>query len=341
MTVPLLHRPVTASKTFSFYVGPRDRDLIAAASARADAVVIRGKDGPTAVAAMRARGFDGVTLFDREWWAATGRSIDARAWIASQVAADADRLLSPGAYVGWSSDDLSLALAPLARELELAQSLDAVPLIAVDSRVVGRVADRLASELASVPGGVALVLVDPGDPLAVKGGIQGLRYLSACVPELLLLRSDHGALGAVAFGARHASLGLITSHRHGTTPDRRGAAKQGDRTPRVFSLTYADWFTAATIAGWALSNPEWGYCRLGCCGGQDLSRFLDEDTRGEVVNHNLTSLAWLADHILDAEPEDQRSVFLEFCRDAAARYDLSGVRGPQDPKAQLTSWVLS
>lgn len=340
MRAELAQRPVTANQSFSFYVGPRNRDLIRAAGNSADAVVIRGKEGPEVVAAMRSTGFDGVALFDREGWGLTKR-VDARRWADAQAAAGADRILTPGTYVGWNSDDLSVAFEPLRQEREIAASLDAVTLIAVDSRVVGRAADRLAAELHEISGGVALVLVDPGDPLSVKGGVQGLRYLAGCLDDLLLLRADHGALGAIAFGACHASLGLITSHRHGTTPDRRGAAKQGDRTARVFSLTYADWFTAATIAGWALTEPQWGRCNLGCCDGQDLSRFLDEDVRAEVATHNLTSLAWLADYVLDADPDDQRTVFLDFCRQAAARYDLSGVRGPQDPKAQLTGWVLS
>lgn len=199
----------------------------------------------------------------------------------------------------------------------------------------------MAQTLGAFDGDVALILIDPGDPLAVSGAVQGLRFLAAAVPGLLLLRSDHGALGAIAFGARHASLGLIASHRHGTTPDRAGFAKRGDRTARVFSLTYADWFTAATIAGWSLVEPKWGRCGLSCCKGADLSRFLDEDNRSAVHRHNLTALTFLADLVLDSPTEDRRSTFLEFCRNAAERYEMSGHRGPQDPKPQLTGWILS
>lgn len=342
MATLLTRRPVTASKTFSFYVGPDDRRLIQTCAAMADAVTIRGKDAPAVVSGMRrSAGFDGTVLFDREAWKKPDEAIDAEAWFVAQEDAGADRILTPGAYVPWSKDEPERALSIASRELELASRHEATPIVALDARWVGRVADRVVEVLSGSSGGVALVLVDPGDPLAVAGAVQGLRHIARGLSDLLILRSDHGALGAVAFGAQHASLGLITSHRHGTTPDRSGFGKPGDLTARVFSLDYADWFTAATIAGWSLVEPRWGRCHLSCCHGAELSRFLDEDRLPEVRTHNLTALARLADLVLDAPPEMRRATFLGFCRAAADRYDLSGHRGPQDPKPQLTGWVLS
>jgi len=95
----------------------------------------------------------------------------------------------------------------------------------------------------------------------------------------------------------------------------------------VFSMTFADWFTAATIAGWALADPKLLLCHLHCCGGAPLSRFLDEDEAQKVVEHNIRALRFVADLVLDAPAGLQRSTFLEFCRNAASRYDLVGPRG--------------
>lgn len=335
-------KPLTSAPSYSFYLGPTDHDLIRLCAQHSDALTIRGASGPQHIAQLRAGGLDVPVLFDREAWRAKpGATVAPGPWIDAQATAGADRLLTPGRYVPWSSDAPTEQLKRVALELALARRWEAVPLLAVDARWLGRDAVGLADALKAGGGPVALVLVEGGDPLALSGAVQGLRYVAATVPGLMILRSDHGALGAVAFGARHAALGLRPGDRHGTTPDRRGFGKQGDRTARVFVYAFADWFTAATIAGWALADPGWARCGLECCRGQDLSRFLDEDYADEVRLHNVLSLRQLADLVLDADGNERRTEFLGFCQQAADRYGRSGFRGPQDPKAQLTGWVLS
>jgi hypothetical protein len=185
------------------------------------------------------------------------------------------------------------------------------------------------------------VLVDPGDPFARPGAIDGIRALSSAIGDLTFLRSDHSALGAVAFGATHAAIGLRSSHRHGTTPDRRGFARQGDFSPRVFSYAFADWFTAVTIAGWSLADPKINRCHLACCRGQDLARFHDEDNHPHAQAHNVLALRQLADLILNAPSDMRRQTFLDYCNKSAENYSVSGFQGPQAPKPQLTNWVLA
>ena len=332
---------LTATKSFSFYVAPGDRKLIELCAERSDAVTIRGRDGPAFIKKVRDQGFDAPVVFDREGWRVEPGSIDVRNWLKAQREAGAARLFTPGCYVPWDKDEPEGCLARVAREIELARSLSVTALVAVDARWLSKCPLALAQALAANDGGIAVVLVEPGDPLALNGAVGGLRTVATGVPGLLLLRSDHGALGALAFGARHASLGLIPAHRHGTTPDRPGFGKQGDRSARVFSYAFADWFTAATIAGWALVDPKLSRCNFECCDGADLSRFLDEDAKDAAIRHNVTSLAILADLVIEVPESERRMTFLEYCSQAAERYDLSGVRGPQDPKPQLTSWLLS
>jgi hypothetical protein len=332
---------ITHAKSFSFYVGSNDRQLIQLCAAHSDAVTIRGASGPAVVRGMRARGFDAPVLFDGEGWRAEPGSIDAELWLRHQRDAGASRLLTPGRFVPWDKNGLDEAVAQITAEVVLASRLEATPLLGVDARWLAREPVALVDALSACQPGLALVLVEPGDPLALAGAVQGLRVLSESIANLFLLRSDHGSLGALAFGARHASLGLITGHRHGTTPERPGFGKPGDRSARVFSYVFADWFTAATIAGWALVEPARARCFFECCNGAELSRFLDEDAKAAAVRHNVVSLSKLADLVILSPDDERRATFLDYCSTAAERYDLSGVRGPQHPKPQLTGWVLS
>jgi hypothetical protein len=142
------------------------------------------------------------------------------------------------------------------------------------------------------------------------------------------------------YGARHASIGLIASYRHFVPVGRSGGGKRDDMTARVFIREMMDWFTALTIAGWG--TVSWNLrCHLPCCGGQSLTRFFDERVEGSAMVHNRTSLASLADEILDAPREERRRLFTDMCLSALDCYGAMGkLSMVTKPKQQLLQWAF-
>jgi hypothetical protein len=185
--------PITLRETFSFYVPASQRDTLVAVSFYADAVTVCGPLGPYLINSLRSEGWHAPVIFDRAGYSPQSKPIDAQQWFAEQSAAGADRLLSPGTWVAWDPGGASLAAA-VEIETEACR---------------GRPA--------------ALVLSHPGDPLGQRGAVDGLKTLTQMVNDLSILRTDHGGIGALVYGARllpHVkSSGKPDSLPHLTPPD--------------------------------------------------------------------------------------------------------------------------
>jgi len=285
---------------------------------------------------QRDLGLDCLVLFDGMGYANTGVSAPAD-WVAAQRAAGADRALLPGVLLDWDRDDNTALLLALSEQSRIGLDLGATPLFAIDVRWIARKPEVVIDALMSAHQPVALVLVHRDDPLSDPRAIQGLRRVVQQVNRTSLLRSDHGAIGALAFGAEHASVGLATSTRHYTLPD-RGAWRRPGHSARLFVRPLLDWFLASDVAGWTAAGQAI-VCDLPCCHGQSLARFLDPDLDADW--HNMNALADLADYVINAPRSDRASEFLRQCRSATKWYDLTGFKGPEKPKAQLTGWVFS
>jgi hypothetical protein len=310
--------------------------LLAKSAALAGALTVTGRHGPSEIRRLRDMGLDVPVIFDGCGYAGVELP-DAPAWVDVQTGAAAHQPLLPGVFVPWDKDDVSPLLLVVKEQATLAADLGAGMLIALDARWVARKHALLADALCAAGCPVALVLADRADPLAVGGAVAGLRWISQRVPQLSVLRSDHGAIGAVAFGAAHASIGLNTSTRHFATSAMRPRKLPGG-SARVFIRSLLDWFRASEIAGWTAAGLNLS-CHLVCCNGASLARFLDDDL--DATWHNMNALADFADAVL-GNGVDERSIdFLNECRAAAARYGLAGFKGPENPKAQLTGWALS
>ncbi|MDE0493984.1 MAG: hypothetical protein OXH54_08615, partial [Acidimicrobiaceae bacterium] len=258
-------------------------------------------------------------------------------WVSLQRSVGAACPLLPGVYLGWDKDDDREFLGAVQEQSRIAADLGAMILVAIDARWIARKTGIVVDALGSVGQSVALVLVHPGDPLSINGAVQGLRRVVQRVGSVYLLRSDHGAIGALAFGARHAAVGLMTSTRHYAPPTRRTWRRPG-HSARLFVRPLIDWYLASDVGGWTAAGQSI-ICPLPCCGGSSLARFLDTDEDADW--HNMNALADLADYVIRAPAADRATAFLEQCRSATAWYGLAGFKGPDKPKAQLTGWVLS
>lgn len=326
----------TPAGSFSFYVTAHRSDLILPASQLADAVTVAGPKGPAEVRRLHGSDLEGSLLFDGMGYA--GKELPPpEEWVQTQLAAGARRTLLPGAYVPWDKHDVSALPAAVACQAPIALDLGAAMLLAIDSRWLSKRGDQLIDVLGSAEQPVALVLAHRADPLAAVDAVPNLRLLARSVPGLMLLRADHGAIGALAFGAEHAAIGLTTSTRHFVATG-MNARKLPGGSWRVFVRELLDWFRASEIAGWTAAGSA-TTCSLQCCNRRDLDRFLDPDT--DATWHNMCALADFADFVLDADPFDRAGEFLKESRRAASLYGLAGFQGPESPKAQLTGWALS
>jgi len=327
--------PATSVASFSWYLPPSHKLLLKGA-ALADALTIVGPNGPSEIRKLRDAGLDRPVLFDGTGYKGTTLpSIDS--WVKLQRTAGADRVLLPGVFVPWDKDSDDSLKQAVKAQAAIAHDVDASLLLAIDARWMAKRVQRLTEVLTQAERPIAIVLAHRADPLSIGDAVTGLRWLASRVPDLSFLRSDHGSIGAVAFGARHAAVGLSTTNRHYATAQMKPHRHVG-RSARVFDRRLLDWFRASEIAGWSAAAAEIR-CGLSCCGGQPLDRFLDEDL--DATWHNMVALADFANQIIGPDPEDRAAAFLSECRQATARYGVAGFKGPENPKAQLTGWVLS
>ena len=330
--------PTTIQGSFSFYLHKADEELIRQYAGLADAVVVRGRSAPGLVRAMRSEGWSGPVLFDGAGYESKAPPLDAQAWLEMQRVANADRLLTTGKWIPWDADS-SLFRSTVKTEYRLASKEQATVLLALDYRWLTKGLEATVDVLSSLDRPVALVLADSGDPLSHSAAVNGLLALTYNVPGLSLLRCDHGAIGGIAFGAAHGSIGLIPTYRHFVPPLKAVSAIPNDRSPRIFVWDLMDWFAAGNIAGWSTSRIRMS-CRQSCCGGEPLSRFLDSRLVAEADRHNRTVLAMLANYVLDAPSTDRRRLFGQLCSKAVERYGtMGGLTMIIEPKSQLIQWA--
>ncbi|WP_419925216.1 hypothetical protein [Candidatus Poriferisocius sp.] len=326
--------------TFSFYLTAHacKKNPAAAilAAEMADAITIADAKGPEVAKRLRDAGLEAPILFDGMGYK---EEVELRpeVWARQQVEAGAAHILLPGEFIPWDRDSDAVLTDIVREQGHIAADLDAMMLIATDIRWVAKRTQLVVDALRSTSQNVALVLAHRADPLSVAGAVPGLRRVASKIDGLFQLRGDHGAIGSAAFGAEHASIGLMTSTRHYATAAMRPRRRPGS-SARLFVRPLLDWFLASDAAGWTAAGGNVD-CSLPCCGGNSLSRFLDPDL--DARWHNMNALADFASYVLNAAPSDQPTVFVEACRGAASQYGLAGFQGPESPKSQLTSWALS
>jgi hypothetical protein len=341
MATRLSHRPATLAGTLSFYVSASDSGTLAVVNVLADAVTVKGPAGPATIRRLRGSGWNTPVIFDRNGYDPRVSPVDTEQWFDEQAAAGADRLLTPGTWLAWEGGAETLERAVDIEAERCSRHPDATAVFAIDHRWLTKSPMDLANALNGLGRTTALVLAHPTDPLSPNNAVQGLVALTRSVEALSILRTDHGGLGALVYGAQHAAVGLIGSHRHFVPPNKTGGGKTDDRSARVFVRDLMDWFTGATIAGWVTERVNLR-CHLGCCRGRSLARFFDPQYDGEAVVHNRLALSRLADEILDAPMEERRRRFSQVCLDAVELYGPMGkLSMVTEAKSQLNQWTFT
>lgn len=331
---------------FSFYVTEpsigRGQGLARARAAAqlAGALTIAGPAGPGMFHRLRALGVDVPVFFDGLGY--TGRELPPpEEWVRTQrQVGETTQALLPGVYVHWDATSVAELVAAIREQGRIAADADASLLISLDARYLAKQTDALLDELRAVSRPTALVLASSGDPLSVGGAVAGLQRLAAHVDDLSFLRTDHGGIGALAFGAKHASVGLTTTTRH-YAPTFFNPHKDNEPSQRLFVPQLMDWFKARDVAAWSAAGLAFS-CHLPCCNSLRLERFFDPDN--DATLHNMSALADLASRVLDANSTNSyeaHGYFISQCQTAMQNCGLGIVRGLEKPKRQLTSWALS
>jgi hypothetical protein len=303
MNLKLASASLTLRGTFSFYVSGSDAQRIRTCAEGADAIVAAGASGPMTVRQLRNEGWTRTVLFDRVGYRDSNTNIDLPRWMADQERAGADRLLTPGRWVGAEGGHATLT-SQIEAEVKIAEEYVATCLLALDYRWLTKSSHH--DEL-------LMVFQELHTPVAV---------------------------GALAFDAAHASIGLTTTHRHVVPPTVQAHGIPNDRSARVFVKDLMDWFTASTIGGWSTTRIT-PVCNYACCDGQRIERFLDDRLKSDADRHNRTVLAAIVDEILGyPESTGRRRAFGRMCYDAVVRYGImGGLTTEITPKAQLCQWA--
>ncbi len=312
-------------------------DLARKAARLAGALTIAGPEGPGRIHRLRALGVTVPIYFDAEGYKRQNVP-EPDEWVQTQrQVGGAVRALLPGVSLEWNDGEHQVLRRLIHEQGRLSEATDAVMLLAVDARIVGRQSQVLIASIQATERPVAIVLAYGGDPLSLAGAVEGLQRLALQLEDVMLLRTDHGGIGALAFGAGHASIGLRTSTRHLVTA-KFSANKKQEKSSRVFVPELMDWFIARDIASWRVAGLAFP-CYLACCEGLTLDRFFDPDI--DATPHNMHALEELARSVLGVNEIDRPKQFTNMCRTATQHYGPGSIRNLYKPKRQLTSWALS
>jgi hypothetical protein len=243
----------TLQGTFQFYMsnGTSDADTKIAAELTG-AVVFRGEAGAGRARRLLDAGWNGrlwldAARYDKDHSRAGDLVLwDEVPWLAHQRALGVMEVLSPGTYVP-AGDHAAFRAAVAQEHTWLSDAGSGRLSLALEWSWLIRDQAWLFSELARLDVPHCVAFGHPNDPLAQRGAVAGLVALLDAVPDVMLVRSDIGALGALAHGPAAGAIGTGTSVRHVVPP---GRAAGGARTglPSVFVPALMDWKLPTVLA---------------------------------------------------------------------------------------------
>lgn len=265
-------------------------------------------------------------------------------WLSGQQDGGVAAVLSDSGYIG-EGDEQSLTSV-------LSQSAQAgAPVVAVlplHISWLGNGLKKLTSEVNEHGIPVALVLEHKNDPLGTQWAVKGLiDFLAGTEVPVSMLCCDISALGALAFGADWAAVGIRSGLRH-LYPSNAGGVFNRSPSLSVLVKPMLSIVTVEKIGeAWAETHedPDWVHdiwtCACRTCQGRTLE-WLASASASEANAHTFELLAELRDGIasLPAGRVRQRS-WTSKCNAAMNRYDelRLGARVGWRVPGYLRSWA--
>ncbi len=200
---------------------------------------------------------------------------------------------------------------------------------------------QLVAALQAIGEPIGLMLGKEQDPLDNTRAVEGLVEIVQSVDRVAVLRCDHGALGAYAFGAAGGSIGIGTSTRHFVPSDGEGWADISDPTPRVFLPLLMTWWKGSRLPYYE-GDPLFDSCPCTVCNGASLIRFQDERLKPEAAAHSVACWSAIALELAKSERVRRSERWVDLCREAYARLDELEDRHDgllQPPSKQLKAWL--
>jgi hypothetical protein len=171
---------------------------------------------------------------------------------------------------------------------------------------------------------VALALgAKQGDPLAMKGGVEGYRRFFGEVEGAIPWRTDLAGFDAYAHGARCAVIGQIPSLRRMDVPGTRPfSSNPADKSPHIFSSSLLRFTRSSEMhVKWFASSEPWT-CRgpLGVVRAVDSFTGSDED-RLEAHLINLAAIDAMAAEVTAMTVAQAAAWWGQRLDDAAGEYE--------------------
>jgi hypothetical protein len=173
--------------------------------------------------------------------------------------------------------------------------------------------EAATSAIAAHRGPVGVVLASVNNPLGATAQVRGWVELLRATENVLALRTDEAAIGALANGAISASVGTSSAARHlyvGRPPK--------DRTRRTgFDVLHPQtlsWLRTERLDGFAV-NVEDMLCACKVCGGRSLRRFTEHSQKAEGIAHSIAVLQRLAVQV--ATSDHPAEAWMTICSSAS------------------------
>ncbi|MCC6227141.1 MAG: hypothetical protein IT195_12155 [Microthrixaceae bacterium] len=305
-------------------------------------VVLRGEKGIETANTLRRNGWTGRIWLDPATYERPGKQSDltlfGNRWAVAQDDLGVAERISPGSFV--PAGDQRALRRGLANEVEwLERAGGGRASLALHAGWLVDGTQQVIDALRHLDSPVALALADPTDPLGRSGAVAGLVRIVSEVEDLMLLRGDLGALGAVAHGARQGAIGTSTIVRHALPPGKHGGGVPGDKTPSVFWPELLGFRLGSFIE--QLPREAVPVCDLACCLGARLSRFNDERMEAEARVHNRLAIQALIDAVLQLADSERPGRFRSMCQQAIVETETLSVRARRQivTSRQLVSWA--
>ncbi|GAA0397557.1 hypothetical protein Acor_74700 [Acrocarpospora corrugata] len=260
-------------------------------------IVVSGAGSLTAVS-RRTQGMTWPLLVDRRRYAGSNRPRGTvkfdPSWIGIQRDLNTATVLTDSGYVGEGDHEALVAI--LEQTMRAGANVTAVLPLHI-SWLADPGVKFLISEVNQREVPVALVLERAADPLGTQYAVNGLKHLlSQAQASVGLLCTDISGLGAIAYGASWAAVGVTSALRHLYPVDKKGPPGGQQRTRHAIVPRLMTFMNVERIAeGWAhvqrhddLDESLW---RCDCveCGNRTMDRFVT-CTDLSLAAHNICVL---------------------------------------------------